>query len=140
MTDIAHDLPAPAERPPIASTGVIGWLRANLFNSVFNSILTLVALYFLAVTIPPMIGWSLVDAVWSAPNGQACRGEGACWAFIGEKFRFILFGVYPYAEQWRPLFVVAIFVGMILASCDRRLWGRPAHRCCGRRVSSLSES
>src|SRR6266853_682029 len=103
---------------------MIGWLKANLFNSVFNSILTLIALYFLAVTIPPMIRWALVDAVWSAPNGQACRGEGACWAFIAEKFRFILFGVYPYAEQWRPLFAVVIFIAMIVASCDRRLWGR----------------
>src|SRR5213078_1884127 len=124
VTDIAHDLPAPIERPPVASSGIIGWLRANLFNSTFNSILTLIALYFLAVTIPPMIRWALVDAVWSAPNGQACRGEGACWAFIAEKFRYILFGVYPYTEQWRPLFVVVIFIAMILASCDRRLWGR----------------
>jgi len=124
VTDITQDLPAPAQRPPIASTGIIGWLRANLFNSVFNSVLTLIAVYILATTIPPMIRWALVDAVWSAPSGQACRGEGACWAFIAEKFRFILFGVYPYAQQWRPLFVVVIFIAMILASCDRRLWGR----------------
>ena len=124
MTDIVHDLPAPVERPPVASTGIIGWLRANLFNSLFNSILTLLALYFLALTVPPMIRWAFVDAVWSARSGQACRGDGACWAFIAEKFRFILFGVYPYAEQWRPLFVVVIFIAMILASCDRRLWGR----------------
>ena len=124
MADIVHDLPAPAERPPIASSGIIGWLRTNLFNSTFNSILTLLALYFLVVTIPPMIRWALLDAVWTAPNSQACRGDGACWAFIGEKFRFILFGVYPYAEQWRPLLVVVIFVAMVVASCDRRLWGR----------------
>jgi general L-amino acid transport system permease protein len=129
VTDIAHDLTAPAERPPVASTGIIGWLRANLFNSVFNSILTLIAIYVLAITIPPLIRWSLLDAIWSAPNGQACRAamgqeEGACWAFIAEKYRFILFGVYPYAEQWRPLFAVVIFIAMILASCDRRLWGR----------------
>src|SRR5713226_4307276 len=124
VTDFTQDLPAPALRPPIASTGIIGWLRANLFNSVFNSVLTLIAVYILATTIPPIIRWALVDAVWSAPSGQACRGEGACWAFIAEKFRFILFGVYPYAQQWRPLFVVVIFIAMILASCDRRLWGR----------------
>jgi general L-amino acid transport system permease protein len=91
---------------------------------VFNSILTLIALYFLAVTIPPVIRWALVDAIWSAPNGQTCRGNGACWAFIGEKLRFILFGRFPYAEQWRPLLVVVIFVGLIVASCNRRLWGR----------------
>jgi len=128
-TEIAPDVPQeiafPIARPPATSTGILGWLRANLFNSVFNTILTLLAVYFLAMTVPPLIRWSLIDAIWSAPNGQACRDGGACWAFIHEKLRFILFGRYPYEEQWRPLFVVLIFVGMILASCDRRLWGRP---------------
>src|SRR5947209_15220694 len=125
MTDIAQQFPVPMQRPPVASSGILGWLRANLFNSIFNTILTLLAAYLLAVTVPPLIRWALIDAIWSAPNGQACRGAGACWAFIHEKLRFILFGRYPYEEQWRPLFVVATFVGMILASCDRRLWGRP---------------
>ena len=129
MTEIVHDIPLPAQRPPVISTGIIGWLRANLFNSVFNTILTLIAVYFLAVTVPPLIRWAFIDAVWNAANGQACRGPGgqevgACWAFIGEKLRFILFGRFPYTEQWRPLLVVALFVGLILASCDRRLWGR----------------
>jgi general L-amino acid transport system permease protein len=129
MTEITHDIPLPAQRPPVVSTGIIGWLRANLFNSVFNTILTLIAVYFLAVAIPPMIRWALIDAVWNAPNGQACRGPGgqevgACWAFIGEKLRFILFGRFPYAEQWRPLLVVVLFIGLVLASCDRRMWGR----------------
>ena len=122
--DIAQELPIPVERPPQSTHGIVDWLRANLFGSVFNTILTLIALYFLAVVIPPLVRWAFVDAVWSAPNGQACRGAGACWAFIGEKLRFILFGRFPYDQQWRPLGVVVIFVAMILASCDRRLWGR----------------
>src|SRR5258707_5193950 len=133
MTDIhiAHQIPLAAQRPPVISTaligpptGVIGWLRANLFNSFFNPTLTIIAVYLLATPVPPMIRWALIDAVWNAPNGQACRGAGACWAFIGEKWRFILFGRYPYAEQWRPALVVVLFIGMILASCDRRMWGR----------------
>ena len=122
--DIAQELPVPVERPPQSTRGVLDWLRVNLFGSVFNTILTLVAAYILAVSIPPVIRWGLVDAIWSAPNGQACRGAGACWAFIGEKARFILFGTFPYDEQWRPLFVVVIIIAMIVASCDRRLWGR----------------
>ena len=122
--DISQVLPIPVERPPRRTHGVVDWLRANLFGGVFNTILTLIALYFLAVAMPPLVRWAFVDAVWSAPNGQACRGAGACWAFIGEKLRFILFGTFPYEQQWRPLAVVVIFVAMILASCDRRLWGR----------------
>src|SRR5690348_15736368 len=122
MTDITNELPVPREAPPPRTHGPVAWLRANLFNSLFKTFLTLVALYLLAVTIPPVIRWALIDAVWSAPSGQACRsalGEegGACWAFISEKLRFILFGRFPYAEQWRPLLVIIIFVALILASC-----------------------
>ena len=129
MAEIAHGLPVSAETSPPRGGGVIGWLRANLFNSLFNSVLTLLVLYLLAVTIPPVLRWAFVDAAWQAPSGQACRAAvgpagGACWAFIGEKLRFILFGRFPYAEQWRPLVVIVIFVALILASCDRRLWGR----------------
>src|SRR6266480_2806841 len=109
--DIAEEIPLPAQqRPPVVTSGVIGWLRANLFNSVFNTILTILAVYLLVLTVPPLIRWAFIDAVWDAPNGQACRGEGACWAFID--------------AQWRPLFVVVIIIGLVLASCDRRLWGR----------------
>jgi general L-amino acid transport system permease protein len=122
--DVTQDLPLPVERPRPVTSSPIDWLRANLFNNIPNTILTLAALYLLAVTIPPVIRWALIDAIWSADSGRACRGDGACWAFIAEKGRFILFGRYPYEEHWRPLFTIVIFIAMILASCNRRLWGR----------------
>jgi general L-amino acid transport system permease protein len=122
--DVTQELPLPVERPRPAASGPIDWLRANLFNSVLNTILTLAAVYLLAVTIPPVIRWAFIDAIWHAETGRACRAGGACWAFVAEKGRFILFGRYPYEEQWRPLLAVLIFIAMILASCDRRLWGR----------------
>ena len=129
MADVAGRVRGTVERPRPPSRGLVEWLRANLFSSLSNTILTLLALYLLAVTIPPLIDWALIEAVWTAESGQACRavageGEGACWAFIGEKLRFILFGRFPYEQQWRPLLAVLFFIGLILASCDRRLWGR----------------
>ena len=76
--DIAEEIPLPAQqRPPVVTSGVIGWLRANLFNSVFNTILTILAVYLLVLTVPPLIRWMFIDAIWSAPNGQACRP--GCW-------------------------------------------------------------
>jgi general L-amino acid transport system permease protein len=123
--DLSQELPiAVPEPPPARAHGVLGWLRANLFSSVSNTVLTVIAVAFLALTVPPVLRWAVFDAVWSAGSARACRGAGACWAFIGEKLRFILFGTFPYDEQWRPLFAVVIFIAMILASCDRRLWGR----------------
>src|SRR5439155_21476977 len=74
VADLTEQLPLPAERPAVRAPGVIPWLRANLFNSPLNTILTLLAVYLLVSTIPPFLRWALVDAIWSAPNGQACRG------------------------------------------------------------------
>ena len=124
MADITQELPAATQAPPASSTGVLGWLRANLFNGVPSTILTLIAAALIALAVPPVLRWALVDAIWSAPNGQACHGDGACWAFIGEKLRFILFGFFPVDQTWRPALVVAIFIAMILVSCNRRSRGR----------------
>jgi len=123
VTDIAQEIAVAVQAPP-RSTGIVSWLRANLFNSVFNSILTLLAAALIAVAVPPVIRWAVIDAIWIAPNGQACHGDGACWAFIGEKIRFILFGRYPADQDWRQIAVVVIFLLMILAACDLRAWGR----------------
>ena len=58
------------------------------------------------------VEWAFVDAVWSVPYSptgiaqtavcQNAKGIGACWAVIADKYRLILFGRYPYDEQWRP--------------------------------------
>jgi general L-amino acid transport system permease protein len=56
---------------------------------------------------------------------QACRvlqGSGACWAVITEKHRFILFGTYPYEQQWRPLVCILLFIGLYVVSAQRRFW------------------
>jgi general L-amino acid transport system permease protein len=105
----------------------ISWTRANLFNGPWNSLLTLVALYLLLRAGWALMDWGLIDAVWSAPDGRSCRAlseAGACWAFVGRWYRFILFGRYPFAEQWRPTLVVILFMSLVLVSCDRRMWQR----------------
>jgi general L-amino acid transport system permease protein len=119
MADIAQ--PAPTRPLPQAYR----WLRANLFGTPMSAALTLVVLYALVKIVPPLFDWAIVDATWRAPNEQACVAKGgACWAFITTWYRFILFGRYPYAEQWRPTLVVVLLVVLLVASCDRRLWGK----------------
>ncbi len=124
MTDLARDIPIAVPAPP-RSTGVLGWLRANLFDGMTSTIATMLCAALIVVMVWPVLRWGLIDAIWSAPNGQACHGAGACWAFIGAKARFILFGFFPVDETWRPVVAVAVFLAMILAACRRQLWGRP---------------
>ena len=119
------DLPAPPIAAPIMRTGALQWLRANLFNSWFNALLTVLAVYVLYSLISRFLDWGLLNAVWSGPATacQAVEGKGACWAVIAEKHRFILFGRYNYEEQWRPLVMVLLFVSLVGVSAFRRLWG-----------------
>ena len=136
MADEASPHPPAARVPPspvkrgrdgVGAGAAIVWLRTNLFSSVGNTLLTLVIAYLILRALIGVFEWGVIHAVWHAPDGRACvaasGGAGACWAFIGVWYRFILFGRYPFAEQWRPLLVVMIFVALLLASCDRRMWG-----------------
>jgi general L-amino acid transport system permease protein len=120
-------VPARSGRPPPRiRRGAQGWLRANLFNTWYNALLTLGAVYLIVLIAKALIGWALIHAVWRGP-AEACHaaaGLGACWAVIGEKYRFILFGTYPYEEQWRPALAVLLFVLLVGASSWRRLWSR----------------
>ncbi|MCG5240422.1 amino acid ABC transporter permease [Azospirillum doebereinerae] len=123
MTDTVKHVGLPDERPPSNIVGPVAWLRNNLFNTWYNAILTVLVLLLLATAVPPFITWLFVTAHGFDATSQECRaGGGACWGFIGEKLRFILFGTFPYDEQWRPLLTIVIFIALLVGSCDRRFW------------------
>ncbi|OGP95979.1 MAG: amino acid ABC transporter permease [Deltaproteobacteria bacterium RBG_16_47_11] len=112
-------------RPPVTNIGVIGWIKNNLFNGVLNSILTLVTLFLLWKIVPPLFRWAFIDSAWHT-TGQACRqAAGACWSIISMNYRFILFGFYPYEQQWRPFIAMMILFGLLFYSRDRNHWKKP---------------
>ena len=103
MTGFVRSAEEPQLPPPLLQAGVLGWLRANLFSSPLNAATTLIIAALAIWLIPPLIAWATYDAIWSAPDGALCRThqEGACWAFIGRKADYLLYGSYPEAERWR---------------------------------------
>ena len=50
-------------------------------------------------------------------TASAAAAGGACWGFVAEKYRLILFGRYPYEEQWRPLLASLLIVALLGRSC-----------------------
>ena len=109
-------------KPPVTSIGVIGWIRFNLFNGAFNSILTIITLFLLWKTVPYVFKWAFIDSLWFA-GSSACRGgDGACWSVISANFRFIIFGFFPYESQWRPLLAMILLFGLLFYSKDRNHW------------------
>ncbi len=110
-------------KPPITHTGVIGWIKKNLFNGYLNSLLTLGILFVFYKIIPPFIRWAFLDSVWCPDCAGACRkAAGACWSVVTSNIRFIIFGFYPYSQQWRPLIAMLLLFGLIYYSSKRENW------------------
>jgi general L-amino acid transport system permease protein len=120
------------ERPPTGSTGPLGWARANLFGSWWSTAITLLLGYIILRIGVSFFAWAVLNAVWTVPyspqgvaNTAACqnaKGIGACWAIIGDKYRLILLGRYPYDQQWRPAICVLLFIALYVVSAMRRFW------------------
>ncbi len=108
--------------PPATETGAFGWARKNLFSSWANGITTVVLVGGIVWIGAWFVEWAFLDANFTAKAGSECRGHGACWALIRDKYRLIFFGTFPYDEQWRPLLAMVTMLGMLVLTCDRRMW------------------
>ncbi len=122
MTDAMPVGDRPQLAPPSQDTGLVGWARKNLFSSWLNGIVTIVLIVAIGWVLSWFLEWAVFTANFTASTGSECRGGGACWALIREKFRYIFFGSFPYEQHWRPLFAVIAMLAMLVLSADRRMW------------------
>jgi general L-amino acid transport system permease protein len=115
--------PVPPRPAPVKSGGAVAWVRANLFGDWKTTLSTIIIGAILLWYLPQFVNWALFEAVWR-PNADACHadGAGACWGVIAEKYRVIIFGRYPFDEQWRPLVATLLMVALLVASCTRMFW------------------
>ncbi len=96
--------PSMARKAPLSEGTLLGWLRLNLFASVFNSILTVFVLFIIFFTVKALWIWGIADAVWVADTRRECFNiniNGACWAGIIAWLDGIFYGRYPRDELWR---------------------------------------
>ena len=121
MTDIARGdsnfgkfTPKPDLPPPPNTTGIIGWLRYNLFNGVLNSVLTVLSFIAVIFLIQSFYEWAFVNAIWVASSRDECRVSssefGTCWAGVNFWFTRFMYGRYADAEIWRVNVAGIIFI------------------------------
>ena len=115
--------------PPFAVHGPLAWARRNLFATPASIALTLAAAALVVWIAPALARYLVLDAVWSAPDGAACRAhpDGACWAYIGAKLPFFIYGGYPIDQRWR----VDIALGLGAALIGWLLWPNAPRRDVG---------
>jgi general L-amino acid transport system permease protein len=93
--------------PPASLVGPVGWMRANLFSSPLQALLTLVGAYIAYKLVWTFVDFTILRAVWTGEDRDAClddkvgRSVGACWPFVWAKFGQFMYGFYPVEERWR---------------------------------------
>lgn len=90
--------------PPLTRTGLVGWLRKNLFGSVLDTLLTVLALGFLYLLLRPLLTWIFTTD----------------WAVIPANFALILRGPYP-AEAVGRLWI-CLYLLFALAGFSWGVW------------------
>jgi len=109
MNDITE-----SRKPPVATTGILGWFRINLFSNWFNSLISIFVLYILFQFVPWILNWTIFAADFKYNfngeqiiNREMCsrvldpENGGACWAIIYVRFYQFMYGFYPREEVWR---------------------------------------
>jgi len=117
----------PDMEPPVLTSGPVYWLKENLFGSITSTILTLLSIYLLYLIIPPLFDWAVLDATLNASSRSECQqaGDGACWAFIKDRYLLLIYGFYPIEERWR----VDVSFILLLVAIAAVLWdAMPARR------------
>ena len=105
--------------PPPSQTGLLKWLRENLFSGLGNSILTLVGLFAIYLILSKALPW-ILNGVWNTSSLAECRevlqGKiGACFSIWTERWHQFLYGItYPQDAYWRPnLAFVLLLVALV---------------------------
>lgn len=97
--------PRPVRPAPSSTTGVIGWMRENLFSTPLNVMMTLGGLWLAYFVVSNFVEWAFVNAVWQADNRRQCLDQvgtaGACWAGVIAWWQNLIYGLYPKDQVWR---------------------------------------
>ncbi|MGE0564474.1 MAG: amino acid ABC transporter permease [Pseudolabrys sp.] len=135
VTEIAfvrrdHVAPLP---PPAMMTGPFGWVRENLFSSVWNIILTVVMTMLAAWIVFEILDFLILKAVWTGADREACLATpahpvvGACWPFVQDRAAYFVYGSYPIPDRWR----VDVFFALLASGIVWLLWLNAPRRDIG---------
>ena len=76
-------------------------INKHINTNNFNAILSLLIIFIIIKSIPPILSWFFIDASFAGDSKDVCSGTGACLTYIKVWMRRFMYGMYPNTEQWR---------------------------------------
>lgn len=136
MSDIPMSTFEPGSRPslppPVTETGIVGWLRHNLFSTWFDAILTILGIVLVYLILPRFVSWAFIEATWTfppdvvdgtrAPQLSDCSANaGACWIFVRARLPQFFYGFYTESQRWRVDVVLVLLALSIFGLLSERV-------------------
>lgn len=110
--------------PPPTERSLLAIARRRLFSSWLDGLITVLLGALALWALARIVDWAFVSAVWTVEDKTQCRTlSGACWSVIAARGRLILFGLFPYEEQWRSSIACLAIVITVVLSCVPACWG-----------------
>lgn len=76
-----------------------------------------------------VVDWFVLSSVTFPATYAECRDAGgACIAFLQDKWRLILFGLYPYEEHWRAALATIVIIGLVAIIATPAFWHNKTRR------------
>ena len=108
---------------PGNATGFLARLRKNFFATKFDGVMSVAFGALIVWLLMSIADWAIFDAIFRLENRDQCTYDaGACWAVIESRGRLIMFGLYPYAEQWRSTLACLVIIVTMVLSCVPLFW------------------
>lgn len=131
MNDVTQSATRPAATRA-APPGRLALIRKRYFRTPIQALTSVLGLGLLAWIVWNLLNWAVFSAVFDAEaTAETCRvAGGACWTVIAQRWRIILFGLYPFDQQWRSALACVVVVAMVVLSCLPAFW-------TGRRLAAV---
>lgn len=105
------------------ANGLGEFLKRRYFATYGDTAVTLLFAALVLWIIWAFLDWAIINAIFSPDGREACfETDGACWSVVTSRWRIILFGLYPFEEQWRSAVACIVMVVVVALSCLPWFW------------------
>lgn len=104
--------------------GLFQRVRVRYFGNRWDAAISTACVIVIGFLALRFFQWAVLDAAWNAKSATECtsRASGACWAVLPARWRLIMFGVYPFDQQWRAALGSAVLLMASVLSCVPWFW------------------
>lgn len=107
---------------PVHTRSFVETVRKDYFSTPVQALLTLICASVIVYVIWALVRWAFIDSIWSGTPEDCHAAAGACWAVVKDRYRLIMFGLYPYDEQWRSAIACLAVLATVILSCIPYFW------------------